>query len=62
MRQYQKRVVTEKKDLDQKIKSLEKFLANPPKIGKQDIWLLGQQLEHMRHYSGVLGERIRRFE
>lgn len=62
MKQYQRRALTEKKELDRKIDRSKDFLVHPPKISERDIRLLREQLGYMHSYSRVLGERIRGFE
>lgn len=63
MQDYQQRVVEEKTDLDGKIDRLAAFSATPVFSGldnpEKDRML--RQLETMRHYSKILGERIAAF-
>jgi len=61
---YQKRVIKEKQELDQKIGKLQVFLNTPDSlfnVSKTDEILMKQQLEHMNSYSRVLGRRTARF-
>lgn len=64
MRPYQQRVVDEKKELDDKLEKLSKFIDNEDlffalEIEDQD--LLGEQEDLMKRYSEVLQKRIERF-
>ena len=55
------RVKKEKADLDEKIKKLKAFLNDDEKlssIGKEQVKLLGLQLETMERYSDILWARI----
>jgi hypothetical protein len=64
MQPYQQRVVEERKELDEKIDKLDKFIAGneifaalPP----DEKYRLRDQLRIMMRYSSVLGERIEHF-
>ena len=63
MEPHEQRVVTEKAELDEKIVKLEAFLDSQTaqNMGWKDLGLLGNQLNAMKYYSGILGERIKRF-
>lgn len=62
MKDYQRRIVQEKVDLDKKIKKLEKFLESPPiSLAVVDVRLMNTQLQLMRAYSDVLTQREARF-
>lgn len=64
---YQQRVVTEKDELDLKIDSLKNFIYDDNNklyaglSGNEQVRLLNQ-LEVMKSYSKILGERIAAFE
>ena len=66
MPEYQKRVVQEKQELDEKIKKLEAFIVVPDFFQKvqnaTERRLLRQQLGLMKSYSDCLGERINLFK
>jgi len=64
MKDYQERVVEEKKALDEKIEKLDKFLNFPKDrgINLAEECRMKRQLFFMREYSTVLGERIDDFE
>jgi hypothetical protein len=61
---HQERVVTEKKELDEKIEKLDTFRAGTifPTLEEDEQNRLNLQLSFMRSYSGVLAERIAAFE
>jgi len=64
MKVYQQRVVEEKKELDEKISKLIVFIDHSSSyltMDDQDKELLGKQLDAMRDYSKILGDRISRF-
>jgi len=61
MQPYQERVVEERRELDEKISKLDKFIAGneifdalPP----DEKYRLRDQLRVMMRYSSILGERI----
>jgi hypothetical protein len=60
---HQGRVVSEKRELDEKITKLEAFLERelPAPITLEQLSLLRVQLPAMRVYSWILGERIAAF-
>ena len=60
-RPYQQRVVDEKKELDEKIQRLGKFLESDNDIDRTDLSLLFAQLSSMQTYSQILKIRISRF-
>lgn len=64
MSPYQKRVIDEKNDLDDKLEKLEQFIET--NAGFQDLAIFDQELlnlqcTHMQEYSQILGQRINRF-
>ncbi len=63
MQPHQERVVTEKKELDEKIEKLDAFLhgAIYRTLAQGEQERLTRQLCHMTLYSKVLGERIAAF-
>ena len=64
MEEYQKRVVEEKKDLDQKIVKLTTFLFSEASAGmdeEENLRMLKQKYS-MMDYSRMLGERIGNFD
>lgn len=65
MQPHQERVVTEKKELDEKLSKLRAFarLDNPVfyALDPTERLRLLRQLEIMEQYSTVLGERIQAF-
>jgi hypothetical protein len=64
MKEYQERVVEEKKQLDIKIKALEAFLGaeeSPQIVSAGEFERLTRQLGVMSQYSGILHERISHF-
>ena len=62
MKDYQKRVVKEKKELDKKHESLEIFLMGSESLSKVDRGLLVTQYSIMDAYSRILGMRINNFD
>lgn len=60
---HQQRVVDEKTDLDDKITKLDAFITTPTCLallfGERSR--LKHQLDVMREYSGILGDRIKHF-
>lgn len=64
MEQHQQRVVDEQKELDIKIKGLQRFIEGGdvfdklPKAEREDMM---KQLNHMRVYTSILTRRINRF-
>lgn len=64
MREFLKRVVQEKQDLDVRIASLRRFLAGPGvgELSKQEITLLKIQADVMEEYSCVLCERVKYYK
>ena len=62
MKQYQKRVVLEKEELDKKITKLADFLKSPPStVVVKELQRMKRQLALMKAYSDVLHERISAF-
>lgn len=61
MKEWQLRVIREKSELDVKIVKLDRFLDHVGQLLVSDVALLGDQLEAMKCYSGILGTRIERF-
>jgi ubiquinone biosynthesis protein UbiJ len=63
MQEYQERVVVEKKDLDTKIINLAKIIGNEvyASVPADERARLAEQIQHMRSYSEVLGQRIAAF-
>jgi len=64
MMDWQKRVVEEKRELDEKIGKLDKFLSDSMTVkilSSQDMQLMIDQREHMGLYRYVLGKRIHGF-
>lgn len=61
---HQNRVIEEKQELDNKIKSLQCFIANSPHFEDLPLntkWLLTTQSHIMVQYSAILNERIQQF-
>lgn len=59
MLQFVKRMVTEREDLEGKIRKLKAALENRDlHLNKEQVDLLNQQLEHMRGYHDTLCKRI----
>jgi len=62
MKLYQKRMLTEKKELDGKISRLEHFILEPPDgVPLTELSRMKDQLKHMQGYSQILAERIHTF-
>ena len=64
LKDFQKRVVSEQYDLDEKINSLQEFIesSEPYKeLSRYEVNDLVVQLKYMRKYSAVLSRRITRF-
>ena len=59
----QGRVVEEKRELDEKLKKLQEFFANPiyAELSDAEQERLKRQKRYMSGYSNVLGERIQAF-
>lgn len=64
MRDYQDRVIAEKRELDAKHAKLAVFIGEDiyPTLDETERDLLIEQLDLMKQYSAVLGERIARFD
>ncbi len=64
MQEWQKRVVEEKAELDERIEKLEAFIASPKfeVISTYHAVALKDQAAVMRRYSEILGRRIAMFE
>lgn len=59
MLQFVKKMVTEREDLEGKIKKLKAALANHDlHLNEEQVDLISQQLEHMRGYHDTLCKRI----
>jgi hypothetical protein len=61
---YQKRVLDEKEQLDERIEKLEGYLDDTDRVAKlspDEQELLGRQLSAMQEYSAILEERISLF-
>lgn len=63
MQPHQERVVTEKKELDEKIEKLKAFFDNPIylNVPEAEGIRLQKQFGSMEEYSKILGERIAAF-
>ena len=63
MEQYQKRVVAEKVELDNKISALDSFTKGPHwhTVSDEEKIRLRRQFGHMEQYSAVLADRINNF-
>ena len=61
---WQLRVIEEKKELDARLVKLSEFFSGKAfsEMTEDDQELLSSQKTHMTSYSGILGERIARFE
>ena len=60
MRDFVKRMVREKEELDAKIAKADAALQRPPYgMNKENKDLLYQQVEHMKAYSAILDKRIK---
>ena len=65
MQSYQKRVITEKAELDIKAKALSNFIGNSdifPTLNPVEQELMKEQCETMWEYSEILGKRIELFK
>lgn len=64
MKEFQQRVVDEKKELDEKIARLQAFRDNPifETLSSAERLRLEKQSIIMQDYSAILGERIAAFE
>ena len=64
MKDYQKRVVLEKEELDDKIESLEKFNASDEflTLDPDEMNRMVRQRQTMTRYSVILRERIENFK
>jgi hypothetical protein len=65
MEDYQKRVITEKAELDEKLESLINFTESPVRfaaVSKEEQDRLIEQRAIMKMYSDVLQERIEHFK
>ena len=64
MKEYQKRVVQEKKELDEKMLKLKEFFDSDTfkALDEDERFRLHRQAIYMDSYSTVLGERIEAFE
>lgn len=61
MNEWQKRVVKERLELDEKISKLDSFIygkSGSPDIDPDDLELLVEQLDAMLEYAKILGQRI----
>lgn len=61
MNEWQKRVVKERLELDEKISKLDSFIygkSGSPDIDPDDLELLVEQLDAMLEYVKILGQRI----
>jgi len=61
MKDYQIRVIEEKKELDKKLSKLDAFLTNDTPLEKPEYDRLKRQHRIMLLYSQVLQERIENF-
>ncbi len=63
MQPHQQRVVTEKKELDEKLEKLKSFFGTEIFLGLGDAEIdrMKRQADYMSAYSDVLGERIAAF-
>ena len=64
MQPYQKRVIDEKLELDEKARKLSEFIGNNPlfdNIAPEEQELMKEQCETMWEYSEILGKRIEGF-
>jgi hypothetical protein len=65
MEAYQERVITEKRELDVRLAKLEAFIKESKvwrTLSMYEQTLLTHQAEHMSCYSGILAERIKRWD
>lgn len=59
MRHYVERILTEKKDLEDKIKKAKKAVeSNPYDMDKTQKLLLAEQIKYMESYLDMLNQRI----
>ena len=59
MKEYVRRMITEKNDLSGKIKKAENAVLNPPYgSDKHGLLLLAEQVKAMKEYERILAERI----
>lgn len=59
MRHYVERMLTEKKDLEDKIKKAKKAVeSNPYDMDKTQKLLLAEQIKYMESYLDMLNQRI----
>ena len=64
LKDFQKRVVSEQYDLDEKINSLQEFIETSEQFSDLSLYErrdLAQQLRFMKKYSNTLSNRINRF-
>ena len=63
MQEYKQRIVSEKKELDQKIGRLAAFLdgETAATVSVEEIERMKRQFEIMKEYSQILAERIAAF-
>lgn len=64
MQPHQDRVVTEKKELDEKLDKLKAFIETNPifkTLPQTEQLLLNRQYDAMAEYSHILGQRINGF-
>jgi hypothetical protein len=64
MEAHQERVITEKAELDEKIRKLNLFVKDNPTfltLPKHERFRLMDQLDVMRRYSAILADRIADF-
>lgn len=60
MKDFVKRMIREKEELDGRITKAVAALQRPPYgMDKENKYLLGQQVEHMKAYSAILDKRIK---
>lgn len=65
MKEYQLRVIEEKRELDEKTKRLDSFRESAEfrkLVSPEDQHLMHLQSHYMQAYSAVLGERIAHFK
>lgn len=64
MQSFQERVITEKKELDEKLDKLKFFIEESPTfktLAEDEQKRLNRQFDFMVEYSNVLGQRINAF-
>jgi hypothetical protein len=63
MKDWQQRVIDEKKELDEKINRIESFVTSEKinSVDPNEVFRLKTQLVTMINYSEILGERIKFF-